>query len=207
MRLSRRLATAGLHRSAIPSISRLIVIPVFLGRSQAVRQRVLIPSCAGSNPAAPATGRAARPSLSAAISRPSDSPSETNWTGVLFGFAIAAMAAFQQFKLPPILPDLLTLYSYDRVFAGGLMSIYAVIGLLASLGLAAAMMRFGPPRILTGALVFLFIGNMLGLAAPLSAAAMMTGRACEGDSQFWRSSGPSTPTATPRRATCRWPSP
>ena len=57
------------------------------------------------------------------------------------------MAAFQQFKLPPILPDLLTLYSYDRVFAGGLMmSIYAVIGLLASLGLAAAMMRFGPPR-------------------------------------------------------------
>ena len=90
------------------------------------------------------------------------------------------MAAFQQFKLPPILPDLLTLYSYDRVFAGGLMSIYAVIGLLASLGLAAAMMRFGPPRILTGALVFLFIGNMLGLAAPLSAAAMMAGRACEG---------------------------
>ena len=83
------------------------------------------------------------------------------------------MAAFQQFKLPPILPDLLTLYSYDRVFAGGLMSIYAVIGLLASLGLAAAMMRFGPPRILTGALVFLFIGNMLGLAAPVSAAAMM----------------------------------
>ena len=60
------------------------------------------------------------------------------------------------------------------------MSIYAVIGLLASLGLAAAMMRFGPPRILTGALMFLFIGNMLGLAAPLSAAAMMTGRACEG---------------------------
>ena len=49
------------------------------------------------------------------------------------------MAAFQQFKLPPILPDLLTLYSYDRVFAGGLMSIYAVIGLLASLGLAAGL--------------------------------------------------------------------
>ena len=118
--------------------------------------------------------------MSAAISRPSDSPTETNWTGVLFGFAIAAMAAFQQFKLPPTLLDLLTLYGYDRVFAGGLMSVYAVIGLLASLGLATAMVRFGPPRVLTGAMIFLFFGNMLGLAAPVSATAIMAGRALEG---------------------------
>ena len=37
------------------------------------------------------------------------SDAKTNWTGVFFGFTLTALAAFQQFKLPPVLPELLTL--------------------------------------------------------------------------------------------------
>ena len=45
-------------RSAVASIPNIPICStsIMLGRSQVVRQRVLIPSCAGSIPAAPATG-------------------------------------------------------------------------------------------------------------------------------------------------------
>lgn len=52
----------------------------------------------------------------------------TNWTGVLFGLAIAVVAAFQQFKLPPALPLMIDRYGYDRVLAGGFMSVFALAG-------------------------------------------------------------------------------
>ena len=32
----------------------------------------------------------------------SDSP--TNWTGIAFGLSLAVLAAYQQLKLPPVLP-------------------------------------------------------------------------------------------------------
>lgn len=60
----------------------------------------------------------------------------TNWTGVAFGLTLACFAAWQQFKLPPLLPTLLERYGYDRVLAGGFMSAYAVAGLLATLAIA-----------------------------------------------------------------------
>lgn len=55
-----------------------------------------------------------------------------SWKGVIFGVGIAAFAAYQQFKLPVVLPVLLERYGYDRVLAGGFMSVYALTGLVLS---------------------------------------------------------------------------
>ena len=45
----------------------------------------------------------------------------TNWTGVMFGFLLASLAAFQQFKLPPMLPEMLAAYDYQLTLAGAFM--------------------------------------------------------------------------------------
>lgn len=42
-----------------------------------------------------------------------------SWKGVWFGVGIAAFAAYQQFKLPVVLPVLLEQYGYERALAGG----------------------------------------------------------------------------------------
>ena len=42
-----------------------------------------------------------------------------NLKGVVFGLGIAAFAAYQQFKLPVVLPVLLERYGYERTLAGG----------------------------------------------------------------------------------------
>lgn len=104
----------------------------------------------------------------------------SNWIGIWFGFGLAAMAAFQQFKLPPVLPNLLDLYRYEPFLAGSLMSVYALIGLFFSIGLGNAMARWGPPRFLVLAFTALIIGNLLSLLAPERFVIMFAGRACEG---------------------------
>ena len=43
---------------------------------------------------------------------------------VAFGLCLAFLAAFQMFKLPPVLPVLLETYRYDRTLAGGFMSVW-----------------------------------------------------------------------------------
>ena len=51
---------------------------------------------------------------------------EINWTGIGFGFGLMALAAYQQLKLPPALPILIKTYGFERVLAGGFMSVYAL---------------------------------------------------------------------------------
>ena len=51
---------------------------------------------------------------------------ETDWTGVAFGISLACLVAFQQFKLPPVLPRMIAAYGWDRSLAGGFMAVYAV---------------------------------------------------------------------------------
>ena len=67
----------------------------------------------------------------------------SNWTGIAFGLCLAYLAAFQQFKLPPVLPVLLDTYHYDRTLAGGFMSVYAVAGLLLSWLLGRSLTKIG----------------------------------------------------------------
>lgn len=111
---------------------------------------------------------------------PQSGESKTNWTGVIFGFLIASFAAFQQFKLPPILPDLLQEFSYDRTIAGGFMSIYALVGLLFSVLIGHAIGKLGALKFLYFALVLFVLGNVLALMWPEFIALMLASRGLEG---------------------------
>jgi MFS family permease len=105
---------------------------------------------------------------------------QTDWTGVAFGVAVGCLAAYQQFKLPPVLPLLLQRYGYDRTVAGGLMSVYALAGLLLSLPLGRALDRRGMLSFLQVAFAVMIIGNLLMLAWPASAALVLVARLLEG---------------------------
>jgi len=107
-------------------------------------------------------------------------PTATNWTGILFGFLLATLAAFQQFKLPPQLPALLAEYAYPKVMAGAFMSIYAVVGLVASVALGWLLQRLGTVPILLAAFATAVGGNFLALAHPESAEIMLAARGLEG---------------------------
>lgn len=108
------------------------------------------------------------------------SPDRTNWATVAFGLSLAWFAAFQMFKLPPVLPLLLEAYGYDLILAGGFMSIYAVAGLLLSFGFGRRIARGGWHRPLLGGLAILACGNLLGLIWPQSGWVMLVARALEG---------------------------
>ena len=105
---------------------------------------------------------------------------EANWTGVFFGLSLAILAAFHQFKLPPVLPLFLESFGYSALLAGAFMSIYAIAGLTLSLGFGAVLQG---PRLATylqlafAALVF---GSLVTLIWPDIGWAMLAARGVEG---------------------------
>ncbi len=105
---------------------------------------------------------------------------ETNWTAVGFGLALASLAAYQLFKLPPALPVMLEAYGYDRVLAGGFMSIFAVAGIALSLRVGNGLRRHGLWPYLIAALALFLGGEIIALLAPESGAAMLAARGLEG---------------------------
>ena len=104
----------------------------------------------------------------------------TNWTGVMFGFLLASLAAFQQFKLPPMLPEMLAAYDYEPTLAGAFMSIYAAIGLIATLLIGRLMQRYGAILLLAAGFGLALSGNALALAIPGDGYVMLGARALEG---------------------------
>lgn len=104
----------------------------------------------------------------------------THWPPVLFGLALAYLAAFQLFKLPPVLPRLLDLYHYELTLAGGLVSVYAAMGLLLSVPLGRWMTRVGPWPPLRLALLVMLLGNGLAFFDPASITLMLFSRGLEG---------------------------
>ncbi len=101
-------------------------------------------------------------------------------TAIVFGLGLAYLAAYQQFKLPPVLPVLLESYRYDRTLAGGLMSVYAIAGLVLSWALGRALSRRGLAGPILAGLVLMIIGSILILAMPANQIAVLAGRALEG---------------------------
>lgn len=105
---------------------------------------------------------------------------QTNWRGVAFGFALSSFVAFQQFKLPPVLPGLLEQFHYPLSLAASCMSIYAVVGLLASVPLGLWLKRRGyRPGLLLG-IASTIVGLVLALALAKFGSVMLLSRGLEG---------------------------
>ncbi|MDF1552674.1 MAG: MFS transporter [Deferrisomatales bacterium] len=104
----------------------------------------------------------------------------TDWQGVVFGICLGALAGFQLLKLPPVLPLLTEAYGYGRVYAGALMSVYSVAGLLLSWFVGRTLGLRGPRVLLLAAFGCLVAGNILGLITPGNAPALLSSRLLEG---------------------------
>ena len=112
-----------------------------------------------------------------------DRPNNTvspNWTGVAYGMAIALLAAYQQFKLPPALPLLVERYGYAQTMAGGFMSVFAVAGLALSLPLGKLIQRDGAAVYLAIAFALMLAGTVLALLFPQAAWLVLLARGLEG---------------------------
>lgn len=121
------------------------------------------------------------------MSLPSTAPGEvpgeisrTNWSRVAFGVGLSAFVAYQQFKLPPVLPGFLAAHPHDPIVAAGFMSVYALIGLLASAAIGGWLVPAHWRRGIVLVLGLSAIGIALALAAPDSAPLMLTARGLEG---------------------------
>ena len=99
---------------------------------------------------------------------------------IAFGLAIAAFAAFQQFKMPVVMPVLLEKFDYDRLLAGGFMSVYALIGLLVSIKLGGLLERVGVINPILAGLALFVAGAGLALALPQFGWVVLFSRALEG---------------------------
>ncbi|HSE76232.1 MAG TPA: hypothetical protein VLB05_17055, partial [Dongiaceae bacterium] len=105
----------------------------------------------------------------------------TWWPGVALGVGVSCACAYQQFKLPPILPDLLRAHPHDPAVAAGFMSVYALIGLMVSQPLGRWLQgngRLGRGLVLAGLVTAL--GGALALIWPDSAILFLAGRGLEG---------------------------
>ncbi len=100
--------------------------------------------------------------------------------GVAFGALLAILAAYQQFKLPPVLPLLTAQFGHDPRVAGGFMSVYALAGLALSPVLGRLIERHGVSGYLYAAFTLFFAGGGLALAWPGSAVLMLMSRSLEG---------------------------
>ena len=80
--------------------------------------------------------------------------SRSDWMGIFFGLGIALLAAYQQLKMPPVLPEMLARFDYGVELAGAFMSVFAVIGLFLSFQIGRLMQRQGTAAWLLGGCVF-----------------------------------------------------
>lgn len=103
-----------------------------------------------------------------------------NWKGVGFGLALAVFAAYQQLKLPPVLPILIDTYGFGRTLAGGFISVYALLGLLLSLRLGGIMQRRGMTVLLGVAFSLFAVAAALMMIWPAIGWLFLSARALEG---------------------------
>lgn len=116
----------------------------------------------------------------APVSEPQPVAERTRWPLVALGVAVSAFGAYLQFKLPPVLPAFLASYPHDADMAAGFMSVFALVGLIASAPLGRLLERRAILRALFAGLAFAALGILIGLAAPQSGPLMLLARGIEG---------------------------
>jgi MFS family permease len=114
------------------------------------------------------------------MSNPAIQTIDTNWTGVSYGIVLGFIAAYFQFKVPPVLPVMFDLYGYGTFSAGGFMSIFAVAGMLVSVRIGRGIRRDGAKRYLFVAFGLMLTGTAIGLGWPESSYIMLFSRTIEG---------------------------
>jgi predicted MFS family arabinose efflux permease len=112
--------------------------------------------------------------------RPPSDTESVSVQGVILGLGLAYFGAYQLFKLPVVLPILLTEYGYDRSLAGGFMSVYAAAGLVLSVWIGRRIGQFGPFKPVSTALVLMILANLATLINPASGLLVLCCRAVEG---------------------------
>lgn len=105
---------------------------------------------------------------------------KTAWPIVLLGVGISAFGAFLQFKLPPVLPAFLGEYPHSADVAAGFMSVFALVGLLASAPIGRLLEHHALIWALFAGLGIAAVGILLGLSAPQSGPLMLLARGFEG---------------------------
>lgn len=94
--------------------------------------------------------------------------------------ALSCFVAFQQFKLPPLLPGLLAEFHYSPTMAGSFMSVYALVGLIASMPIGRWLRRHGyRPGLMVG-LAVAALGLLIALGFARFTGAMLLARGLEG---------------------------
>jgi MFS family permease len=101
------------------------------------------------------------------------------WLVMLAAFLAGVTVAVNQFKVPPVLPTLMTTLQLDKVTGGWLMSIFSVTGVFLALVAAFLLASVGPKITGMVALGCTVIGSILGATAT-NAATLLIGRAIEG---------------------------
>lgn len=114
------------------------------------------------------------------MSSPETQTQQTRWRGVGYGICLGFVAAYFQFKVPPVLPVLFDAFAYHPVVAGGFMSIFAIAGMAVSMRVGKAIQRDGAGRYLAGAFGLLIVGSLFGLAWPENGWLMLGSRLVEG---------------------------
>jgi MFS family permease len=104
----------------------------------------------------------------------------TRWKLVALGVGVSAFGAYLQFKLPPVLPAFLATYPHDADMAAGFMSVFALIGLVASAPLGRVLERRAMLNALFAGLGIAALGIAIGLVAPQSGPLMLLARGIEG---------------------------
>ncbi|MBI2256339.1 MAG: MFS transporter [Proteobacteria bacterium] len=104
----------------------------------------------------------------------------TCWPVACLGVGISAFGAYLQFKLPPILPAFLATYPHSATVAAWFMSIFALVGLVASAPLGRLVERHALGVALGFGLGIAGLGIVIGLVAPQSAPLMLLARGLEG---------------------------
>ena len=97
-----------------------------------------------------------------------------------YGIVLGFVAAYFQFKVPPVLPVMFDLYGYETFVAGGFMSSFAVAGMLISVRIGQGIRQDGAKRYLFAAFALMLTGTAIGLIWPDSGSIMLVSRTIEG---------------------------